>query len=357
MTSPYAALGQLRACLAGAPPPGCDWIAVVRLANGALLTPQLAAALQDAAGLPEDLRAFLADVRGRNGARNRRLFDQLTETVGALNRAGIEPTLLKGAALWATRGPDEPFDRLLTDLDLLVRPEEVERARTALALQGYRAMAERTGAAVHAVAELARPDDVGSIDLHQRAPGPPGLAEAAGSDLRPIAWGGVAAKVPTPAAAIALAVLHDQFHDGDYWRGGFDLRRLHDIAAITARPEGVDWTRVFALCGTRLARRAAAVQLLAARRLAGAAVPQALVERPLVRLQHARRLAQFRWPGLKLPLAAIAVLAEAPSLVPHALENRRSRARLLGPAASESSPDRRVDRLRDILTGPEAGKI
>lgn len=361
MTTPYAALGQLRACLAGSPPEPVDWIAVVKLANEALLTPQLAAALAAAPRLPDDVRAFLADVRSRNAERNRRLFDQLTEAVGVLNRAGIEPTLLKGAALWVSGPVDAPFERLLADIDLMVRPDEARRALAALTLHGFVVLAEHEGHEVHAFAELARPQDVGAIDLHQRPPGPPGLAES--SDFarhrRTIAWNGVSAQVPSPAMSVFLTILHDQFHDGDYWRGGFDLRHLHDIAALAARPEGVDWDEVMALCGTGLARNAAATELLAARRLMGATVPRDLTRRPMVRFQHARRVGQFRWPALRPLLAAVGVLAEVPNLLAHGAENRRGRGRVLGPALAQaqSSPGDRAERLRHIFARPEAGKI
>lgn len=359
MTSPYAALGQLRACLAGDPPRAIDWIAVIKLANEALLTPQLAAALQTAPGLPDDARAFLAEVRGRNTERNRRLFGQLTEAVGALNRAGIEPTLLKGAALWAGRATNEPFDRLLTDLDVMVRPEETDRALTALTLHGFAVLDHREGREVHAVAELARPQDVGAVDLHQRPPGPPGLAEAANlaAHRRKVSWSGVSAGIPSPAMTVFLTILHDQFHDGDYWRGGFDLRHLHDIGLLAGRPEGVDWGHLLRLCGTKLTRNAVATELLAARRFMGAAVPRSLTDRPMVRFQHARRMGQFRWPALRLVLAAAGIASEAANLAAHALENRRGRRRVLGLAQHQGTAADRLDRLRHIFARPEAGKI
>lgn len=359
MTSPYVALGQLRACLAGDPPREADWIAVVKLANEALLTPQLAAALQTAPGLPDDARAFLAEVRGRNTERNRRLFGQLTEAVGVLNRAGIEPTLLKGAALWAGRATDEPFDRLLADLDVMVRPEEADRALATLTLHGFVVLNRREGHDVHAIAELARPQDVGAIDLHQRPPGPPGMAETdeLQAHRRKVSWSGVRAAIPSPAMTVFLTILHDQFHDGDYWRGGFDLRHLHDIALLAQRPEGVDWDHLLRLCGTRLTRHAAATELLAARRLMWAAVPRSVTDSPMVRFQHARRMGQFRWPALRPALAVAGIASEALNLATHALENRRGRRRVLGAAQQPGTAADRFDRLRHVFARPEAGKI
>ncbi|MFN3511763.1 MAG: nucleotidyltransferase family protein [Phenylobacterium sp.] len=358
MTAPYAALGQLGEAMQGRLPPDVDWLALIKLANDALMTPAVAGALLPAAALPDDVRAFLADVRARNAARNARLADQLTEAVGVLNRAGVEPVLLKGAALWAGRSPDEPFDRLLADLDLLVAPHEAARARAALTLHGYSVMAEKDGADVHAVAELARPQDAAAIDLHQRAPGPPGLAQPRdfSARCRRVNWAGVSARVPDPAFQVFLTILHDLFHDGDFWRGAFDLRHLHDVAVLAGRPEGVDWEALHDLAGTRLARHAVAAQLLAARRLFGARIPAERVETPRARLQHARRLAQLRWPQLRTPLAFGGLLLEAPHLPEHALANRAGRERVLDGAQGLGEADR-LSRLRQILAPPATGKV
>ena len=61
---------------------------------------------------------------------------QLEEVTGALVRAGVTPILLKGAALqhWLY---DRDHPREIVDFDLLVREEEIPRARRALEEIGY----------------------------------------------------------------------------------------------------------------------------------------------------------------------------------------------------------------------------
>src|SRR6188768_1934314 len=111
------ALTQLSSCLQGQVPPNADWMAMLDLANRSLATAQLGAAVMSTSAtdqVPEDVRVFLLDVQSRNRERNRRLVEQLKDSLRALNAAGIVPVLLKGAALWASR-PDEAFDRILAD--------------------------------------------------------------------------------------------------------------------------------------------------------------------------------------------------------------------------------------------------
>jgi hypothetical protein len=296
-------LNALSALLAGKLPAGIDWMSVLALANKALVTPQIyAAALQtgSVSQMPAEVRTFLHEVWRRNRERNRRLFIELREATGALNAVGIEPMLLKGAAQWAALGRPAEHDRILTDLDLLVSPEHSALAVDALEAVGFVTRGRYDDPESYVAAELARPDDVGLIDLHRRPPGPEGLVRAAMAvpgQTTPVSWDGVRAKAPRPALQIFLLVLHDQFQDGGYWRGEFVLRHLLEIAALSRQPDGVDWNMVAKLTPTRLVRNATDAQLLAAATICGALAPKT-ARRPWVRLQHARLRAQFGWPHL-----------------------------------------------------------
>lgn len=321
-------LDQLAAALRGDPPPDADWTALVNLANQSLVTPAL-----DPALAPPDIAPFLTEVRTRNRERNRRLQAQLADALAALNAAGVTPTLLKGAALGET-------DRLLSDLDLLVEPPEVERAVEALQAAGFGLASRYPGPDVHVVAELGRPEDVGYLDLHQRPPGPPAIAGTQGRRILAELPGGRAWR-PDAATQILHLVLHDQFHDGDYWRGGFDVRHLLDLARLAPRLEPADWAWLREACGTPLVRAALDAQLFAASRLVNAAVPPSS---PHARRTYRRWRRQHAWPALRVPLAALTVALEARMLLAH---RRAIRPRGFAP---------RLDRVRRIAT-VASGKV
>lgn len=352
-----ATLEQLAACLRGRPPIDCDWIALLDLANRGFVTPQLAAALEARAeSLPEDLWGFLADVRLRNRERDRRLRQQLADVLAALNSAGIEPTLLKGAALWATF-PDQFADRMMSDLDVLVRPQEIGAALDALSGAGFGLLRRYDGPSAHVIAEFARPQDPGLIDLHQRPPGPPGLADAPDLNARrsSVTIAGGAAWVPDAAAQILYLILHDQFHDGDYWRGGFDLRHAADIARLAPGLTAGDWAWLQAACQTRLVRAAMNAQLLAAQDMFGGD----FVVRPGTRATRtvARWRLQSRRPALRRVLAALALAAEWRDVADHEVIERRERERVLGPSGTKRMALRwRVHHFLRVLA-PRAGKI
>lgn len=301
--SKLKSLDALSLLLLGKLPPNVDWMAVLALANETLVTPQIyASALRTgiAAELRPDVRDYLQEVGRRNRERNRRLLAQLRETVSILNSAGIEPTLIKGSAFWAAMGRPADHDRIMADIDLVVEQKEEDAALAALEAAGFTTYA-RYSPSFHVVAELGRSDDVGIVDLHRRPPGPERLASgamAAPGQVRNLAWDGVRAKLPTPTLQVFLMVLHDQFQDGGYWRGGFALRHLLEIAALSRRPEGVDWGMLQSLAATRLVRNVTDAHLRASETLCGALTPMS-ARRLWVRLQHARLRAQFRWPRLQ----------------------------------------------------------
>jgi len=352
------ALDALVAGLSGRPIARENVVAAVSLANQSLITPMWARAVARSGVLDTfdpDLRDLIADITARNTERNRRLYGQLDEVLAVLAKVGVEPVLLKGAALMATCRPDAD-DRIVADHDLLIRPQEVETAITALVDAGMPILERYPGEAVHVVAELARPTDVGPIDLHQRPPGPPGMAELA--DLRQRCQvltfpGGGRALVPGPELQIYFLVLHDQFHDGDFWRGGFDLRHLIDIALLSRR--GVDWALLKSLCRTRLVWNALTAQLEAARRLAGADIPPKVVG-TAGRLHYRRHLAQYRNPILALPLAAIGTAIEGLNLIQHRRVDRLTRTAIAVIAPQHEKSSTKISRIKDIMT-PGSGKI
>ena len=318
------ALDQLCRLLQGRSTPDADWAAVLELANRALVTPRLEGSL-DAVDAPVEVRTFVQDVARRNAERNARLFAQMGEAAVALNAVGIVPMALKGGACLARDAGR--CSRVLNDIDLVVAPDEIEVALQALRDAGFSLLSRRSGVALHAVAELGRPQDVGPIDLHQRPPGPPGFVSGdeilRAGKVWPVGAGQV--RAPEPHMHVYLQALHDQLHDGAYWRGGFDLRHAWDIADLIQGGDGVDWDRLYALPPTRLTTHVVEAQVMACHRLTGAPIPAAS-RGVSARVQYGRQRLQYVAPLLRAPLAILAMLLETPNLARHRAEDRRSRA-------------------------------
>jgi hypothetical protein len=305
---------SLCACLRGAVPPHADWSALLALANDTLTTPALIDLVRSQrAAIPDEVARYIEEIYDRNKMRNDRLAAQLEEALLALNGASIVPIMIKGTATLATCAPADRGLRLMSDLDLVVRPDEIDGTIQALAAIGYTIDCQSDRRHTKWYADLKRPQDVGMIDLHDALPGQTFLAETAEqlrSRLRPIWFGAGAALVPSPELQALVLVLHDQFQDHDYWTASIDLRHLLDLKALCVAPPGLVEAEVTTLASGALVRNAFEAQRLLLNRLFGVAWPAGHPKRLLVKLQAWRHLLRARHPAFRalvLPLGLVSL--------------------------------------------------
>ena len=116
------------------------WASLVTVADEQRVAPLLCHRLRVAghwSRLPQPWAAQLLARYQESALRNTLYLTALEEIVAALNRAGSEPILLKGAALAYTIYP-HPALRPMGDLDLWVSPHDFTAAAAALTRAGWR---------------------------------------------------------------------------------------------------------------------------------------------------------------------------------------------------------------------------
>lgn len=307
-----AALTSLCNCLRGLPPVEVEWTSVIGLANQTLTTPALIAFVdQFASVLPEDVCTYIRQIYRRNVLRNERLAVQLEQAVIAMNGRRITPVLLKGAATLANAPVERRGVRLMCDLDIMVMPDEAERAVAALGAIGYQIHHQARPESQKWYVELSRSRDVGAIDLHRAAPGPAHLYSAPGHVLNhcvPALLGRGSVYVPTPTYRALMLIIHDQFQDYGYWLGELDLRHLVELRDLNNSVEGLDWLELASQVSGELMKNAVETQLLALAALLGVEIPRSMRSRLIPRLQFMRQLVQARFPATRVPFLAMAVL-------------------------------------------------
>jgi hypothetical protein len=264
----------LAAHLGGDPlPVPSDWAAVAATAESYHLTPVLWEATRHTTGMDEGIITRLRAEYAANVVVNARMADQLRHALVALNRGGIEPVVLKGA-LQLLRQEATPPARMMTDIDLLVTPEDIDNACSALRQVGYDVY-PGPGAAARFEWTARRPDLAAPIDLHhalglgavtRALPGSAVLERAVRHQRE-----GVSYLVLEPADQLAHAVVHSQCNDRAHRTGAIALRQLYNFAVLYQDHGGTDAWRI------------------AARRLTEAALPHvvgghAALERHLFRL-------------------------------------------------------------------------
>lgn len=214
------------------------------------------------AGRSEALTDFAA--RSRDAPRRAHLDQAAAEAIDAIDRAGIEVLLLKGAGLaQALYAPDR--ERAYFDIDLLVAPASRTTAENVLSALGYRNVTKDRGiddvaGVVHAElwTRLGKFGNV-SIDLHRKLAGcaapPEVIWTALRRDARSMQLGDQKLGVLTSSeVGFALQVaLHLAQH------GPGDAKALADLRlALTSWPHGL-WERAAVM-----ARELQAVEAFAA---------------------------------------------------------------------------------------------
>ncbi len=173
---------------------------------------------------------------------------QLTDVVGALGQQGVEVLLLKGAAYLA---PDVFGDigiREMSDLDIAIRPADLDAAHEAMMGAGY-AFSPHPFALEHHDRMYVAPDALAPVEVHVAIGAPEVEAALPSQDVwrrsRAIEVGATAARVPSVEDALVHNVLHAQVQDREHAYLGVPLRQLHTfVLAARAWHSTVDWATV-----------------------------------------------------------------------------------------------------------------
>jgi hypothetical protein len=303
---PGRLLRLLSGVLDGRPPPEDAWPGVLETANRGWLAPALYLALERSGALgevPQPVRDYLSLLHERNRERNRRLRAQLVEATTALNGRGIQPVLLKGAANLFTAEPHDLGARMISDIDVSIAPSEMADARAALLALGYAETASER--------ELARPTDVGMIELHP-APSARSARYLSGDvrlSSRPVRYEGATALIPSPTARALHLIVHDMIKQGDYWRLRMDLRHVKDLADLAKSAEGVDWKQLSEVLSDRTGQRALGVQLQSLEDLFGVPVEREQLQSRRAKLIHLARLIAIGRSAAAAPVRALGNLS------------------------------------------------
>ena len=216
-----------------------SWEALIAASSHHLVTPALAWALQGAA-IPDEEAGYLEAVLDLNRTRNQAMMTALADALAVLNRNGIAPMLLKGAASQADALYPDPAIRILGDLDILAPPGRAEECHALLAANGFAPEGDREYGPTHHHLKPLRHGATGQfVELH-RAPGFVSLApllppDAFWRDARPTDFLGRSAFLPGPTDRFGHALVHTMLQDGYFRAGTLTLRQMLELAMLLQR--------------------------------------------------------------------------------------------------------------------------
>lgn len=294
-----------------------DWTGPLRVANAHLLGPALYAALlrhETLTEVPVEVRGYLGFLYRENARRNAAIRRQALEMLAALSRCGVEAMLLKGCAAVLGQLHHGAGVRMLRDIDLMVKPQDLTVTLDALHALGYR-IETRFPAGHHAHAELRRPHDPAALDLHVELVDPKyilGASEVWARSERHEQNGAVW-HTPSPTDFVLHNILHAQVHFlGDFYRGVLDLHQLYDLSSAARRfGTEIDWPFIEKRLRTHHLSRPLQTYLLAAGLFFGTAWPLAARPHLANRLFLAQCLMGLLAPRITATLAPIGNLRGA----------------------------------------------
>lgn len=229
-----------------------DWQVAVKVASEELILPSIQNAIVDLhieARVPTEVANVFQAVYQLNHERNREIWEELEVVVRFLNTVGIEPILLKGVAYLAERIYADPGERYLADIDLLLRPEQIDEASNILRKNGFQIDAkDRLGMARHHHPPLVRPGKVG-VELHHSL----GIgvanrllpADEVVSRSQPCVLGGGQVRIPSPEHLLTHLIVHSQLHHPYVERIWPPLRAILDLHRIRHfYGQTLDWNNV-----------------------------------------------------------------------------------------------------------------
>lgn len=197
---------------------------------------------------PAIWRAFLADQKQQGLLRQQRIAGLLAQLDQAGRAQDIPMLAMKGSALLAL-GLYADGERPMSDIDLLVRPTDRDRALQLLQAMGYVAEREvarhvclRPAGWPSAVAFGEHADNPVKIELHTRVYEPLPIREVdiTAREFPMNARGGINA-YPSTAALMRHLLLHTA---GNLCMGSLRFIQLHDIALLAGRLDTHDWAEL-----------------------------------------------------------------------------------------------------------------
>jgi hypothetical protein len=211
-----------------------------------LLLPQLANRAEPVIDDAE-LDAQIAKVARFSWLRTELLSRQVAPALGSFVDAGIEPVLIKGAALVHAHGAPARL-RPMFDVDVLVSREEVFEASRLLVAAGFRSEldAALTRGDEHALSfehsAAFRHENGAEIDLHwsaMHAMRRPEVTESLRERSVPASVLGTQLRALSAEDALVVAVAH-----GMPWAGNSGVRWVGDAVHLLHKYDDLDWDRI-----------------------------------------------------------------------------------------------------------------
>ena len=221
-----------------------NWEEVVLAASNQFVLPAWFIRMKNAGlaeYMPEELRLHLAELTNLNRKRNKKIIQQTLEIAELLNANGIAPVFLKGTAHLLLGLYTDLAERMIGDIDFLVKDDEVLTAAECIQNLGFQPEV-KYNAAMHGEMKhfpgLVNYDYPAAIEIHREVMNPPKVRKfKAENILRDKQRIQSDHEIYTPGFAhlIVHNMLNAQINDKSYANANVLLRQTYDLFLLSER--------------------------------------------------------------------------------------------------------------------------
>jgi len=268
-----------------------SWDGIIKFVDASYLSPALFLGLKRHGLfylLDQEVQDYFEAIHFLSVDRNRRLRAQGVDLIRLLNRAGIEPLLLKGLAGLLGGLYEGDGERIMTDIDVLIDEADLSKALEVLQENGYHYYQEPSRYDLdmkykHHAPPLVMGGGAASVELHIRPTilaGKRTLLDApyACQGAKLIEINSARALMPAPEFRLLHNFFHSQHQDGRNYRfGRIHVRGLLDWVKLRqAFGSSVDWSALVERVRRRHLYRSFSAYLINAEELFGQPLPDSV---------------------------------------------------------------------------------
>ncbi|MCP4298653.1 MAG: nucleotidyltransferase family protein [Proteobacteria bacterium] len=290
-----------------------DWDEVIKRANAHVVVSTLWYGLKSKGlvdSLDQDLHGFLKKFHEMNTQRNRFLKTLLVEIIETLNKIDVEPILFKGSASFFDDLFPDPGIRLMTDLDIIIKKEDLDRSLEEMYKIGYQHDKEEF-AKYGKLGDLFKDGEFSNaLEFHFS------LDKANTPDLIPVKeiWqesspaekNGLRFRFLLPTHQIIYHIMHCEVQHGHYYDGIIELRQLHDFAfKLLKHQDNLDWESAQSHMEQFGYRDVFDAYLISTGRLMNIKLPMKNVNSFRSKIHYYRNIAHISWPASFMVIRAI----------------------------------------------------
>lgn len=193
--------------------------------------------------LPKELVDHLAEITQRNRERNRRIMEEVREISANLAKKRIEPVFLKGAAHLLLDLYIDPAERMIGDIDFLVKDEDIFPAVEVLTDMGFKPLVEYN-VNIHKdmkhYPRMVNYDYAAAVEVHREVVLEPYRKYFPASQM--LSWkqripGMQGIFVPSNRHLIVHNMMNAQFNDRAYKNRMILLRQMYDMLLLSQRED------------------------------------------------------------------------------------------------------------------------